>query len=82
MDFISIAFSNRETAKSLEFHEIFESRIPRILLDIAEYLVPNAIPCVNRYSFLFFASFFFISWFRDSNDDSMRFLLIPIMRNT
>jgi len=31
-----VAFSNRETTKRREFHEMFESRISRILWDFAE----------------------------------------------
>jgi len=33
MDFISVALSNHENTKRLEFHEIFESRISRIPID-------------------------------------------------
>jgi len=63
MVIISVAFSNRENTKKLEFHEIIESRILRILLDSTEKSFLRRDPL--RY--LFFSCFFiFISRFRGS----------------
>jgi len=71
-DFISVAFLNRENTNKLEFHEIFESQILRILIDSTEK------SCLRRdpLSYLFFSCFFFfISCFRDSTQYAHRAIL-------
>jgi len=66
MNLLRFAVSNRENAKKLEFHEIIESRISRILLDSTEksFLWRDSL----RYLFFFvffhfpFASSRFKNW--------------------
>jgi len=56
---------NHETTKKLEFHEIYESQISRILLDFTDKFFYGVIP----YAILFFFSFscfYFLSRLRDS----------------
>jgi len=60
-----VAFLNHETTKKLEFHEILESRILRILWDSTGKSFCGLIPYANYFS-AFFCVFLFHSCFRDS----------------
>jgi len=52
MGVISVAFVNHENTKRLEFHEIFESRISRILWDSTEKFFLRRVP-LRQGVFLF-----------------------------
>jgi len=80
MDFMPVAFLNREDAKKLEFHEIFESRISRILLDSMEKSFSWRNPLRQLYFYFFLCFSFSFRVFAIQNDDHNRPLLLFIAR--
>jgi len=59
MGIIFIAFLNHETTKRREFHEIYESRISRILLDSMEKSFTRRDPLRQLFFLFFFVVFLF-----------------------